>query len=45
MANVFSEAVVLLFVIKLIRFHILIIDSIFNMLSMVLGDLFLFCMS
>ena len=41
----FSEAIVLLFVIELLRFHILIIDSIFNMFIMVLGDDFLFYMS
>ena len=44
-SNVFSEAIVLLFVMELIRFHILIIDSIFNMFIMVLGDDFLFCIS
>ena len=44
-SRVFKEVVVLLFVIELIRFHIFIMDSIFNMLIMVLEDVFLFCMS
>ena len=43
-SRVFKEVVVLLFVIELIRFHIFIMDSIFNMLIMVLEDVF-FCMS
>ena len=45
MSSVFNEAVMLLFVIELIRFHIFIMDSIFNILIMVLGDVVLFCMS
>ena len=44
-SSVFKEAVVLLFVIELMRFHIFMMDSIFNILIMVLEDIFLFCMS
>ena len=42
MSSVFKEAIVLLFVIELIRFHIFIMDSMFNMLIMVLEDVFYF---